>query len=67
MPRKSKVGGARPGAGRKPRGSGAIVRREVKLLESEAAAHDLARGERPWGDWIRAAAEREIARKEEAP
>lgn len=61
--RKTKVvGGARPGAGRKPRGKGPIIRREVKLLEAEAAAHDAARGDQPWGDWIREAAELAIAR-----
>lgn len=51
--RKPKVGGARPGAGRPPRGPGPVVRRELKLLVSEAAAHDAARGLKPWGEWVR--------------
>jgi len=50
---RSKVGGARPGAGRKPRnGVRASISRTVKLTPNQAAAHDRARGEVPWSTWI---------------
>lgn len=61
--RSGNLGGRRPGAGRKPRaGVVADVGRTVWMTRDEAAAHDQARGEQPWGDWIREAAEQRIAR-----
>ncbi len=60
--RKPKVGGKRAGAGRPKIANPRSVKRAVLLLPSEAAAHDEARGETPWGDWIREAAELAIAR-----
>lgn len=60
--RKRGPGGRRKGAGRPPIDDPRTVRREVKLLPSEAAAHDAARGEQPWGEWIREAAGLAIAR-----
>lgn len=64
MTRRPKVGGKREGAGRppKPAGEAATVVRTVKLTPGQAAAHDEARGEQPWADWIREAAELAIAR-----
>jgi hypothetical protein len=55
-------GGPRKGAGRPPIDNPRTERREVKLTPEEAAAHDVARGDEPWGEWIRAAAELAIAR-----
>lgn len=64
MPRKRKgPGGRRKGAGRPPIDDPRTVRREVKLLPSEAEAHDAARGDQPWGEWIREAADLAIARR----
>jgi len=60
--RKPKVGGKRAGAGRPPSDNPRSVKRAVLLLPAEAAAHDAARGDTPWGDWIREAAELAIAR-----
>lgn len=60
--RKSKVGGARPGAGRPPLEVTRSIRRPVLLRPDEAAAHDAARGDQPWGEWIREAADLAIAR-----
>jgi hypothetical protein len=59
-----KVGGRRAGAGRPPLSAAAArsVRRTVPLLPSEAAAHDEARGETPWAEWIREAADLAIRR-----
>jgi hypothetical protein len=66
MPRRrSKVGGARPGAGAKPqRGVAATVTRTIKLTPAEAAAQDLAAKVEglDWSKWVRAAAELAIAR-----
>lgn len=63
MARRSKVGGARAGAGRKPvTGVARSVIRTVKLTPDEATAHDAARGEQSWPDWMRDAAELAIAR-----
>ncbi len=59
---KPKVGGKRAGAGRPPIANPRTVKRAVPLLQSEADAHDAARGDRPWADWIREAAELAIAR-----
>jgi hypothetical protein len=63
--RRSKVGGARAGAGRKP--AAGVARSEIrtlKLTPDEARAHDAAAKSeaRDWPDWIRAAAELAIAR-----
>lgn len=58
--RKPKVDGAR--LGRPPSAITRKIRRSVLLLPAEAAAHDAACGDRPWGDWIREAAELAIAR-----
>lgn len=55
--RKRKVGGARPGAGRPRLLNPRAIGREAMLTRDEAAAHDAARGDRPWSDWIRAAAQ----------
>lgn len=61
--RRPKRGGARPGAGRKPsRGTPGDVSRHVRLTAAEAARHDAARGEQPWAEWIREAADQRIAR-----
>lgn len=50
--RRSKVGGKRAGAGQKPRnGVAASIARTVKLTPAEAAAQDIARGDRPWATW----------------
>lgn len=63
MPRRPKVGGKRPGSGAKPqRGTAATITRSLKLTQAEADAHDAARGERGWSDWMRAAAAEAIAR-----
>jgi hypothetical protein len=34
----------------------------MKLTPAEAAAHDAARGDMPWSDWMREAAQLAIAR-----
>jgi hypothetical protein len=61
--RRSRAGGARAGAGRKPTGGvAASIARTVKLTPEQAEAHDRARGEQPWADWIREAADLAIAR-----
>lgn len=62
MARRKGPGGRRKGAGRPPIDDPRTVRREVKLLPSEAEAHDKARGKQAWGEWIREAAELAIAR-----
>ena len=62
MPRRSKVGGKRKGAGRPPSPAPRTEPRMVRLTKAEAAQHDAARGERKWADWIREAAELAIAR-----
>lgn len=59
---RSKVGGARAGAGRPLSANPRTVKRAVPLLPEEAAAHDAARGDQPWADWMREAAELAIAR-----
>jgi hypothetical protein len=62
-PRRSRVGGKRRGAGRKPRaGVAASVKRTVKLTPDQAAAHDAARGDTPWSTWMVEAADLAIAR-----
>lgn len=62
-PRKRKgPGGRRKGAGRPPVDDPRTERREVRLLPEEAAAHDAARGDQPWSEWIREAAQLAIAR-----
>lgn len=54
MARKHKgPGGARPGAGRPPLENPRSVRREIRLLPGEAAAHDAARGDQDWSEWVR--------------
>lgn len=54
--RHSKTGGARPGAGRKPRaGVAASIIRTVKLTPDEADDDDAARGEMSWAEWDRRA------------
>lgn len=58
--RKSKVGGWRKGAGAKPILNPRSIKRAVLLLPSEAEAHDAARDDLSWGDWIRAAGETAI-------
>lgn len=63
--RRSKRGGARPGAGRKPRGAAVMeVTRTIKLEPGVAAAHDAAAeaAGQKWPDWIRGAAAERIAR-----
>lgn len=60
--RKRGPGGRRKGAGRPPIDDPRVVRREVKLTPDEATAHDAARGDQPWGEWIREAADLAIAR-----
>lgn len=60
--RRSKVGGKRAGAGRPPSPDSRSEPRMVRLRPDEAAAHDAARGDQPWADWIREAAELAIAR-----
>jgi hypothetical protein len=57
-----KVGGRRAGAGRPPIANPRTIKRAVPLLPSEAAAHDEARGDTPWAEWIREAADLAIAR-----
>lgn len=60
--RRSKVGGARPGAGRKPAaGVARSVARKVYLTPDEAVRHDAARGEQPYTDFAREAIEQRIA------
>lgn len=62
--RKGKVGGARAGAGRPELDPDQrrSIKRAVPLTPGEAEAHDEARGEQPWADWIRELADRAIAR-----
>lgn len=50
--RRSKVGGARPGAGRKPRtGVTRSVSKTVKLTPDEYARTQDAAGDTPWATW----------------
>lgn len=53
--RKPKVGGARPGAGRKPSPDGPSVVRSLRLAAPAAAAQDAAAAAagKPWVDWAR--------------
>ena len=53
--RKPKVGGKRPGAGRKPSPDGPSVPRMIRLPASSAAAQDAAAAAagKPWVDWAR--------------
>lgn len=63
MPRRKGPGGARKGAGRPSLGQDArSIIRSMKLTPAEAAAHDAARGDMPWSDWMREAAQLAIAR-----
>lgn len=58
MPRRrSKVGGARPGAGRPPSGNARTVQRMIRLHPAEASAQDAAAAKegRPWAEWARQA------------
>lgn len=50
--RRSKLGGARPGAGRKPRtGATRTVVKTVKLTPDEYDRTRDAAGDTPWGTW----------------
>lgn len=50
--RRSKVGGRRPGAGRKPRtGVARTVAKTVKLTPDEYARTQDAAGDTPWSTW----------------
>lgn len=61
--RRSKVGGKRAGAGRKPKGDEvASIKRTVSLTPTQAAAQDAARGDTPWSTWMVEAAELALAR-----
>lgn len=64
--RKRKVRRA-AGAGRPPKApeTARTVKRAVLLMPSEAEAHDAARGDADWSDWIRDAASERIARTRE--
>ncbi|HEU4727709.1 MAG TPA: hypothetical protein VFT22_07465 [Kofleriaceae bacterium] len=65
MARRTKRGGARPGSGRKPKGSTAMsVVRTIKLTPADAVAQDAAADAegQVWPDWIRGAADDRIAR-----
>ena len=48
--------------GRPPSANPRKIKRPVLLTADEAEAHDAARGEQPWSEWIREAAELAIAR-----
>jgi hypothetical protein len=53
--RKRKVGGARPGAGRKPSPDGPSVPRMIRMPAASAAAQDAAAAaaDKPWVEWAR--------------
>lgn len=59
---KSKATGTKPRRGRPPSPDSRTIPRMIRLRPDEAAAHDAARGEQDWADWMRAAAELAIAR-----